>query len=430
MVMPVHAAAKRRTDLNPCGVQQASVNQAGDWIAEVRERVAAHDLGNAQKIVEARLTAAPSDAEALAWRAQLLSWIGKRTQAEANYRRAIEISPRDADILLGLARLLAQEGRNTEALALLNSVVQVPPARPDVLSQRGRVLSAIGRNKEARADFLRARALEPANISPADDEASAGLRSLEAIASSQRFPRFELDFGNETDTFNYVSAANTQTVTAVAKPNTRWIVSVEADSYQRFGSLAQKAVGAATLRLDHSNSFTIAGGGGNADGIIPRTETYFEYGHGFSISEAKPLRGIESSYNQHWLWYSGAHVLVLTGMCAADFAGDVRWTISANGARSGFAGTPVAWEPSGYSKLEFPFRHVSGARLLVNAMFAVGTENFGELDQVGAFASRTFGGGAHVGITSRQYVNLYLAKQLRNGGDTETMYGASYGVRF
>jgi tetratricopeptide (TPR) repeat protein len=401
------------------------VPRTGDWMAEVRERLAAHDLGNAQKIVDARLAAVPNDAEALGWRAQLLAWTGKRAQAEANYRKAIEISPRDADILLGLARLLAQEGRNREALALLNSAAQIPPARPDVLSLRGRVLAMMGRDKEARIDFLEARSIEPANISPSDDDASAGLRSL-----SEKPTRFELNFGNETDTFNYVGAANTQTVTFVARPSAHWILSAEADSYQRFGSLAQKAVGAATWRLNTSNSFTIAGGGGNGDGIIPRTETYFEYGHGFRVSETKPLRGIEFSYDQHWLWYAGAHVLVLTGAFAGDLERNFRWTISANGARSGFAGSPVAWEPSGYSKLEFPFPHVSGARLLVNATFAVGTENFGELDQVGAFASRTFGGGARVGITSRQYANLYVAKQFRNGGQTETMFGAGYGVRF
>ncbi|HLW83392.1 MAG TPA: tetratricopeptide repeat protein [Candidatus Acidoferrales bacterium] len=398
-----------------------------DWMTQVRARVAAHDLEAAEKIVDARLAAAPEDSDALGWRAQLLAWSGKRAEAEAAFRRALELSPRDADFLLGLARLLAQDGRNGDALALLDSAAQIPPARADVLIERGRVLAAMGRKKAARADFLQARALEPANISPADDEAAAGLRSLDVPTE---LPRFEMDFGNETDTFNYTNAANAQMVTFVAKPKARWIFSGEADSYQRFGALAQKAIGAATFRLDRANSFTIAGGGGNADGIIPRAETYFEYGHGFRISESAPLRGVEFAYNQHWLWYENAHVLALTGTAAADFARDFRWTVSANGARSGFDGDAVAWKPSGYSRLEFPLPRVNARRLLLNATFAVGAENFSELDQVGAFASRTFGGGARVGFTSRQFVNFYVARQLRNGGRTENMYGVSYGVRF
>jgi tetratricopeptide (TPR) repeat protein len=399
----------------------------GDWLARVRDRVAAHDLEGAEKIVDARLASAPEDSDALGWRARLFDWTGKRVEAEATFRRALELSPRDADLLLGLARLLAQDGRNRDALALLDSAAQIPPPRADVLSERGRVLRVMGRKKEARAEFLQARAIEPANLSPADDEAAAGLRSLEVPTE---LPRFEADFGNETDTFNYANAANAQMVTFVARPNARWIFSTEADSYQRFGALAQKFVGAATLRLNRSNSFTIAGGGGNADGIIPRAETYFEYGHGFAISESKPLRGIEFAYNQHWLWYENAHVLVLTGTAAADFARDFRWTVSANGARSGFDGDAVAWKPSGYARFEFPLPRVNAERLLLNATFAVGSENFGELDQVGAFASRTFGGGARVSFTSRQFFNFYLARQLRSGGNTEGVYGVSYGVRF
>jgi hypothetical protein len=401
-------------------------------MAQVRERVAAQDWEGAETIVDSRLKAAPEDSDALGWRAQLLAWTGKRAEAEATFRRALQLSPRDADFLLGLARLLAQDGRNGDALALLDAAAQIPPARADVLSERGRVFATMGRKKEARADFLQGRALEPANLSPADDEATAGLRALKSGngKSESELPRFEANFGNETDTFNYTNAANAQTVTFVDRPNARWIFSAEADSYQRFGALAQKAIGAATFRLNHANSLTIAGGGGNADGIIPRAETYFEYGHGFRISKSAPLRGIEFAYNQHWLWYANAHVLALTGTAAADFARDFRWTVSANGARSGFDGDAVAWKPSGYSRLEFPLPHVNAERLLLNATFAVGSENFGELDQVGAFASRTFGGGARVGFTSRQFFNFYVARQLRNGGRTEAMYGASYGVRF
>ncbi|MHB8484268.1 MAG: tetratricopeptide repeat protein [Candidatus Acidiferrales bacterium] len=395
-----------------------------DWLERVKKSVAGHDLKAALEAVDARLAAEPEDSDAMGWRAQILAWMGQRKEAEIAYRRALRLSPKDGDFLLGLATLLAQDGRNAEALALLDTTVKIPPARADVLNERGRVLRALGRRDEARVAFVQAETLEPTNISAADDEARAGLRSLEEPL------RFEIDIGNETDAFNYTGAANTQTITFVAKPNARWILSTEADIYQRFGANAQKVIGSATYRLTPSDAFTVGGGGGNALGIIPRTETYFEYGHGFRISETKAVRGIEATYNQHWFWYEQAGVLVFTGTVATDFAHDFCWTMSGDAARSRFNGAAVAWEPSGYGRLEFPLPRVAASRLLLDLTFAVGSENFSEVDQVGAFASRTYGGGFRLGLTEKDYVNFYVARQERNGGNSETSYGVSYGLRF
>jgi tetratricopeptide (TPR) repeat protein len=423
------AGAARRAVARPqarttAGATSAAAQSGADWFDQVRKCVAAHDLAGAQKIVDARLATAPDDSDALGWRAQLLAWTGHRAEAEAAYRRALQLSPSDGDYLLGLATLEAQEGRNADALPLLDAAVRIPPPRADVYSERGRVLAALGRRSEARADFLKARTLELANISPADDEAAAGLRSLELP------PRFEVDFTNETDTFNYTNAANAQTVVFVAKPDAHWILTNEADSYQRFGADAQKDIAAVAYRFNGGNWLTAGAGGGNSQGVIPRTEAYFEYDRGFTVSETAPLRGIETTYNQHWFWYDGAHVLALTGTVAADMARSFRWTFSASEARSGFDGTPVAWEPSGYTRLEFPLPHVRAEKFLPNLTFAVGSENYSEVDQIEAFASRTYGGGFRLGLAERQYANFYFAWQIRNGGTSEGIYGASYGIRF
>lgn len=406
---------------------QIPAERGSDWLDRVKHSITVHDLAGAKNAIDARLAAEPNDSDALYWRARLFAWAGKRAEAEQAYHLALERSPQDADYLLGLARLLAQEGRDADALAMLDTAARIPPPRADVLSTRGRVLLTLGRRKEARADFLQARSLEPANISPADDEAAAG---LERLAVTSALARFEIDLANETDTFNYIGAANAQSARFVARLGGRWVFSAEGDSYQRFASLAEKFIGAAAYRLDRSDSLTIAGGGGDAGGIIPRAEAYFEYGHGFRISERKPLRGIELAYNQHWLWYAGAHILVLSARGTANLARDFRWTVAAYGARSGFDGAGVDWKPSGYTRLDFPLPRVHADRLLLNAMFAAGSENFGEVDQVGTLASRTFGGGARLGLTPRQYFGFYAAKQFRDGGRTEMMYGASYGVRF
>lgn len=202
---------------------RAKAQSAGDWVAQVKERVSAHDLAAALKIVDAELAAAPNDSDALGWRAQLLAWTGHRAEAEEAFCRALELSPRDADYMLGLATLEARDGQNADALELLDKALEIPPRRADVYNERGRVLAALQRRKEAREDFVVAQTLEPANIAPADNEAAAGLRSL------QGKPRYEVDFTNETDTFNYTNAANTQTFVFVAKPNDRW------GSYERSG---------------------------------------------------------------------------------------------------------------------------------------------------------------------------------------------------
>jgi tetratricopeptide (TPR) repeat protein len=409
-------------------LQSADAAQTNDWLAQVQKLVAAHDLPGAQKIVAARLAVAPNDSDALGWQAQLLAWTGHRAQAEAAYRRALQLSPRDGDFLLGLATLLAQDGRNADALQLLESALQIPPPRADIYAELGRVLAAMGRHREARAAFLKSRALEPKNIAPADDEATNGLRDLSA--ESEAAARFELDVTNETDTFNYTGAANAQSIVFIAKPDARWLFSDETDVYQRFGADAEKTLAAAAHRFSGGNWLTIGAGAGNAQGIIPGAETYFEYDRGFNVSDRAALRGIETTYNQHWLWYDGAHILVLTGTVAADLARDCRWTFSANEARSGFAGTPVAWEPSGYTRLDFSLPDVRAEKFLPNLTFAVGSENFSEVDQVRAFASRTYGGGFRLGLSARQFMNFYFAWQDRNGGNSEGIYGASYGVRF
>ena len=394
------------------------------WLEHVKKSVAGRDLKAALQAVDDRLAAVPDDSDAMGWRAQILARMGQRKDAEATYQQALRLSPKDGDFLLGLAMLFAQHGRNEEALALLDTAATIPPASADVLNERGRVLRALGRRDEARAAFLQAEALEPRNISVTDDEARSGLRSLEGP------PRFEIDVGNETDKFNYTGAANTQTIAFVAKPNARWILSTEADIYQRFSASAEKVIGSATYRLTPSDAFTVGAGAGNAQGIIPRAETYFEYGHGFRISETKAVRGIEATYNQHWFWFEQAGVLVFTGRVATNFAHDFRWTMSGNAARSRFDGAGVAWKPSGYGRLDFPAPRVAADRLLLNLTFAVGSENFSEVDQVGAFASRTYGGGFRLGLTEKNYVNFYVARQERNGGNSETSYGVSYGLRF
>jgi len=420
-----HGVSVPRTAKQNALVQTGvSTNQStANWMQETRARIEAHDLAGALAIVNQRLSAVGNDTDAMGYRARLLVQMNLREQAVAEYRRALAIAPRDTDLLLGLATLLHQDGNNEAALSLLDQAMAIPPPRVDVMVARGLVLSAMGRRTDARDAFRRALASDSSDAESMA-EARAGILSL------QEPPRFEFDIGNETDTFNYINNANTQTIVFVAKPNPRWIFSAEGDSYQRFGADAEKFLSAATYRFTRNDSLTLGGGAGNANEVISRGEAFFEYGHGFRISEDALLRGIETSYQQHWFWYDQAHVLVLTGTVAADLAHDMRFTVSGGAARSGFAGTPVAWEPSGYGRLDFPLPRISADKLLLNLEFAVGSENFSEIDQVGAFASRTYGGGVRWSFAPRDAIIFYAAEQYRTQGRNEGIYGAGYQIRF
>ena len=52
------------------------------------------------------------------------------------------------------------------------------------------------------------------------------------------------------------------------------------------------------------------------------------------------------------------------------------------------------------------------------------------VDQIGSFASQTFGGGLRFSITSRQDISPYVSYQKRSQERTDTNFGLSYGLGF
>jgi hypothetical protein len=135
---------------------------------------------------------------------------------------------------------------------------------------------------------------------------------------------------------------------------------------------------------------------------------------------------LEGSFQQHWSWYNGAHVLTFATNQIVYLPRDWTWTLAVIGARTGFAGTPVAWEPSGWSKIGFPLpRHFTG-----NVFYAVGTENFSQIDQIGRIAGHTYGGGLRYQMAERQDITGYVSRQDLKLNQTITSFGLSYGIHF
>ena len=78
------------------------------------------------------------------------------------------------------------------------------------------------------------------------------------------------------------------------------------------------------------------------------------------------------------------------------------------------------------AKLGFPlYRRLSG-----NMFFAVGSENFALVDQIGSFSAHTYGGGLRCRLNTKQDISGYVARQDRSTSRTQTSFGVSYGFRF
>lgn len=396
-----------------CAVASSAAQQ--DWLAEVRRSVAEKRLDAALAVVDGRLAEAPADMEARGWRGRILAWSGRWPEAEADYRMVLAEHPNDTDILVGLADVLAFQQRFDEALALLDRARIADASRTDVHTRRGRALRGAGRRDEARTAFKQALAL-----APGDPEAQAGLDSVRPE------PRHELRIGADYDRFNYTSAAQTYSVNLRTKWNERWTTNFGGGFYDRFGRHAGRFVGSVTAAMGRGGALTVGGAAARDDGVIARGEAFFEYDRGFQVSRTGFVRGVEMFYTQRHLWFRDGRVLTMGPGAILYLPRDWTWTVQVTAARSRFTGTPAEWRPSGLTRLGFPLRH----NLTGNVFFAVGTENFAQVDQVGRFSARTWGGGVQWRFVPRQFLSAYALYQDRSQGRTQTSFGFTYGFSF
>ena len=395
-------------------VQFLAAQRTGDWQEQVRKNVENQHIDAALAIVDQRLADAPEDLEALGWRGRLLAWKGRWSEGEAEYKLVLDKVPDDTDILTGLSDVLLWQRKYTEALQTLDRAKKISPSDPEILSRRARVLALLGRMPEARSEYQQTLLLDTHNA-----DARTGLDSLSENT------KHELRVGEDVDIFNYANAAQTQSVSLSSRWNPRWSTVFGVSTYQRFGQDAAKFLASTGFHLTTRDWFTVGSAVASCQSVVPTNEAFFEYGHAFRI-ENRWAQGLESSYQQHWFWYQGAHVLTLNTSQTLYLPHEWTWSLNLTGARTGFLGTPVDWMPSGYTKLGFPLQR----RVVGNVFFGVGSENFAQIDQIGRFSAHTFGGGLRYQFTVRQDINGYAARQDRTGGLIDTSFGLSYGIRF
>ena len=385
-----------------------------DWQAQVRKDVEIQHIDSALAIVDQRLADVPEDLEAHGWRGRLLAWKGRWSEGETEYRFVLDEVPDDIEILTGLSDVLLWQKRYSEALQTLDQARKISPSDPEILSRRARVLALLGRTPEARSEYHQTLLFDSQNI-----DARTGLADL------REDTKHELRIGEDVDVFNYANTGQTEGVSLNSRWNQRWSTVLGVNTYQRFGQDAVKFLASSAFHFTARDWFTVGSAVANSQSVVPTNEAFFDYGHAFQI-ENRWFKGLESSYQQHWFWYQGAHVLTLNTSQIIYLPHEWTWSLNVTGARTGFVGTPVDWTPTGWTKLGFPLqRRVTG-----NVFFGVGSENFAQIDQIGRFSAHTFGAGLRYKFAARQDITGYVARQYRTQGQIDTSFGMSYGIRF
>jgi tetratricopeptide (TPR) repeat protein len=385
-----------------------------EWRPKVRNEIENQRIDAALTIVEQRLANAPGDMDAHGWRGRLLAWKGHWSEAETEFTLVLDKYPNDTEIWIALSDVRLWQQNYSQALLALDQAIKLYPSDPEVLSRRARVLALLGRTPEARSEYQQALQVDSQN-----KDARTGQ------ASPRENTQHELRIGEDVDFFNAAAAGQTQGVSLSSRWDRRWSTVFGVNTYQRFGQDAVKFLASTAFHLTAQDWFTVGSAVANSQSVVPTNEAFFEYGHSFRI-ENRWLRGLESSYEQHWFWYRGAHVLTLNTSQIVYLPHEWTWSLNVTGARTGFLGSSVDWTPSGWTKLGFPLqRRVTG-----NVFFAVGSENFAQIDQIGRFSAHTFGGGLRYQLAARQDIKGYVARQNRTQGQIGTGFGLSYGIHF
>jgi tetratricopeptide (TPR) repeat protein len=356
-----------------------------------------------------------------AWRARVLTWAGRFAESEHAYREILAVEKpghSDPDHWAGLATACWRLGKIEEALHAIEIAVQLDSHRADLHVAYSHILRAAGQPIEAQAELDKAHSLDPATaISP------------QPLKAARRYGN-EFRVGTETDFLSYTVPNYGQFASLNTSWTPLWSMNLGGAVYERSGVFADKFVGSLTFRAPSFAALTAGGSVANDHAVIPKNEAFFDLDRGRKLSETSILRGLEFDYGQHWYWYQAARILALNGAAILYLPRDWSFALAATGARSAFSGTGAEWRPSGSSKLSFPLATGRAAQLSGNIFFAAGSENFALSDQIGRFASQTYGGGLRFRFAERQDITCAASYQRRTQNRTDTYLGFGYGIHF
>ena len=389
------------------------------WEEEVRKSTITQDWPHALQILDREIALSPEDMDIRAWRARVLTWADRLTEAEHEYGEITKRVSNDPDVWLGIGEVYERQQRFVEALRVLDRAIELDPKRADLRSARARVLRAAGDLSEARLEFQKALSLDFNSA-----EAHAGLLSVRGT------PKHELRFGADSDLFDLASPNRGGWISLSSRWAPHWTTNVAGNFYDRGGVNAGKFVASVAGTHPRWGSLSVGGATGHDNGVIPNSEIFFEFDHGFRVSEDRPVRGLELVYGQHWYWYSLARIFTLSEGAIVYMPRD--WTLSLvlTEARSRFPTLAADWKPSGSARVGFPVAKWRVRKVSGNIFCGAGTEDFAQVDQIGRFSSKTYGGGLRFEFTERQDVVGYASFQQRTQNHTDLNFGFTYGIRF
>jgi tetratricopeptide (TPR) repeat protein len=393
--------------------------QSADWTAQVRRYAEAQDWASAMNAIDRQLALNPNDMEVRAWRARVLTWSNRLPEAEKEYLLIVEAARSDPDVWMGLASVYLREGKNFQAEQAIDTAEALDSRRADIHAARGRVLRVLGERTAARSEFQEALRLDPSS-----DEARAGVLAMRGE------PKQDLRVGQENDVLSYASSIHGEYALLTSHWSERWSTSESGNFYQYYGLPAEKFLASVTRRQTWLGAVSAGGAIGHDNGVIPRSEAFCGVDRGWKTSDSDFLRGVEFAYDQHWYWYESARILALNGTATFYLPQDWTFTLGATGARSTFSPAASEWKPSESSRLEFPVARRGEKRLFASVAFAVGTEDFAQVNQIGSLASQTYGSGLRFQITPRQGVSDFVSYQKRTQGKSDIGFGLSYDIRF
>ncbi len=397
------------------GLPQAIGQPNSDPALRIRALISQGHLDQAAKVVQEWLEADPQDQQARAWRARLLAWTNRWKEAEQEYSELIRLSPRDVDLLLGLAELLIWQRRYLEAMSHLEQAIAIDPQRMDCKLRRAQALQSLGRVHEARKAYQ--------EILAQDGACKEARKGLEEIQNSKRH---QFRFDSTFDSFNYAPNADSLNLALRSQWNSRLVTFASLHRHHRFGEKAAGLSAGAAINFSSRDVLTVGGSLAEENGVVPRSQAEFEYGHVLRSSDNGPIRGIETLYRQRWLWYRETRVLVLSPTAVVYLPKEWNWMVQLSLSRTAPGRIERDWKPSCATKLSFPI----GNRVSTYFSFAAGVENFGYAEQIGQYSMRTWGAGLRIKIPGGQEILGYGHHQRYSGGRSLTSAGVGYVLRF
>jgi len=115
--------------------------------------------------------------------------LGRRAEAEKEYRRALTLDPTQDEAAANLGRLLRERGQTEEASKVLDGAVAAGSHGEQLFEERGNALADLGRLADALRDYRESARRNPLDPVPLENAARAAYRLGKAREAAQLYER-------------------------------------------------------------------------------------------------------------------------------------------------------------------------------------------------------------------------------------------------